>query len=410
MPTPQAAAYTLVIATYVAVYVSMMLGGIPGLRVDRTGAALLGAILLLAGGAISEKDALGSIDVPTLALLFGMMVVSAQFELGGFYEFVTQRMVMRELSPPALLAAVIAVTGGFSAVLTNDVVCVAVAPLLVRTCQRKGLNPVPYLLALACAANVGSASTIIGNPQNILIGESLNLSFNKYFLIAAPPCLIGLAIVWCVIAYLYQDNWTRKVEVPENGPNDHFDRWQTIKGVLVMTALVAGFVLAPWPRELLALAAAGVLLLNRTFHSRRIMGLIDWSLLVLFISLFIVNQAFQLTGGMDKLVSWAESQGIEFQQPVPLYVGSVVLSNLVSNVPAIMLLLPIAPSDSGPLLALSSSLAGNLIIVGSVANIIVVEAARQSGIKINVRTHAQVGVPITLATLAIAGAWLWLFS
>tara|TARA_R110002095_G_scaffold214531_1_gene206716 strand:- start:35290 stop:35733 length:444 start_codon:yes stop_codon:yes gene_type:complete len=138
---------TFVIVVYIVVYLSMLLGGIPGLRVDRTGAALLGAILLLAGGSISEQHALNSIDVPTLALLFGLMVVSAQFQLGGFYTLVTHRVVMFDMAPATLLGVVIAVTAVLSAVLTNDVVCLAVVPLLSRMCFSKQLNPVPYLLA-----------------------------------------------------------------------------------------------------------------------------------------------------------------------------------------------------------------------------------------------------------------------
>lgn len=402
---------TYVVLVYIAVYLSMLLGGIPGLRVDRTGAALLGAILLLAGQGITEQQALNSIDVPTLALLFGLMVVSAQFQLGGFYGYVLQRVVLYDMAPATLLAAVIGLTGALSAILTNDVVCLAVAPLLSRLCLNKRLNPVPFLLALACAANIGSAATLIGNPQNILIGESLQLSFNRYLLIATPPCLLGLALVWWVIVKVYRDQWT--VSPGESIPSEEppFNRWQTLKGTVILLVLVVCFMFAPWPRELLALCAAGVLLLSRTFYSRSVMGLVDWPLLVLFISLFIVNEAFQLAGGMDWLMSHTAAAGISLSEPVPLFVGTAVLSNLVSNVPAIMLLLPVVEGSSmGALLALSSTLAGNFIIVGSVANIIVVEAARQVGIKISFRTHARVGIPVTLGSLLIAGGWLWLVT
>lgn len=400
-----------VILVYVAVYLSMLLGGIPGLRVDRTGAALLGAILLLAGRGISEQQALNAVDVPTLALLFGLMVVSAQFQLGGFYRYVMQRVVMYDMAPTTLLAAVIGLTGALSAILTNDVVCLAVAPLLSRLCLNKHLNPVPFLLGLACAANIGSAATLIGNPQNILIGESLQLSFNRYLLVATPPCLAGLALVWWIIVKVYRDRWAIEPGAGTGEDETLFDRWQTLKGTVILLLLVVCFMFAPWPRELLALCAAGVLLLNRTFYSRNVMGLVDWPLLVLFISLFIVNQAFQLAGGMDWLLNRTSAAGISLSEPVPLFLGTAVLSNLVSNVPAIMLLLPVVEGDRmGALLALSSTLAGNFIIVGSVANIIVVEAARQVGIHISFRTHAKVGVPVTLASLLITGGWLWLVS
>ncbi len=393
---------------FIAVYLGMLLGGIPGLRVDRTGVALLGAILLLAGGGIGEKQALESVDIPTIGLLFGLMVVSAQFQLGGFYGWITRRVVAADLSPPALLALVIGLAGLLSAALTNDVVCLVMAPLLLRLCVGRQLNPVPYLLALACSANVGSAATLIGNPQNILIGEALNVSFNGYLLTALPPVVMGSAVIWLTIAGLYRGKWRRDAE-PLPDVEESFDRWQTLKGLIVVILLLAAFVATPWPREIVALVAAGVLLLSRTFHSRKMTGLIDWHLIMLFICLFIVNEAFQMTGGMDWVVNKTEAAGVSLEQPATLFVATAVLSNLVSNVPAVMLLLPLSQGqDVGALLALSSTLAGNLIIVGSVANIVVVEAARQGGVRIDVWTHARVGVPVTLVTLIIAAGWLWL--
>lgn len=397
---------------FVAVYVGMLLGGIPGLRVDRTGVALLGAIILLAGGGISEREALASVDVPTLALLFALMIVSAQLHLGGFYTWVTRLAVATELSPHVLLAVLVGLSGLLSAVLTNDVVCLAMAPPLIRLCLDRQLNPVPYLIALACSANVGSAATIIGNPQIVLIGESLKLSFNGYLITSLVPVLLGLIVVWLIIVWHFRHDWrlepTTQLPAEDDEP---FLRGQTIKGLLVVGMLVVCFMATDWPREIVALGGAGFLLLNRTFQSRKIVGLIDWPVLLLFIGLFVVNGAFQSTGGTEWLVGAAERAGLELTKPTTLFVVTAVLCNLVSNVPAVMLLLPFAQSpEVGPLLALSSTLSGNLIIVGSVANIIVVEAARQSGIRIDVRTHAKVGVPVTLVTLLIAAAWLAVMS
>ncbi|WP_417388183.1 anion transporter [Gimesia sp.] len=401
----------LIIAIYICVYLSMLLGGIPGLKVDRTGAALLGAIILLAGRCLTEQQALESIDVPTLALLFGMMVISAQLRLGGFYGRITNRIVNHDLSPSLLLASVIGFGGALSAFLTNDVVCLAVTPSLTQLCLRKKLNPVPFLIALACAANIGSAATLIGNPQNILIGESLHISFNGYLLIALPICLLGLIVVWGVLVFQYQRQWSLESEAAADDGENAFSSWQTGKGLIVLTLLVLGFMLAPWPRELLALGAAGILLFSRTFYSRNVMGLVDWPLLVLFISLFIVNQAFQLAGGMDWIMARTHAAGISLEDPGTLFLSTAILSNLVSNVPAIMLLLPMTEgSEMGPLLAISSTLAGNFIIVGSVANIIVVESARLAGVKIDFRTHARVGVPVTIISLLVAWFWLQLFS
>ncbi|MEM7138004.1 MAG: anion transporter [Myxococcota bacterium] len=396
-----------VITVFVAVYVGMLLGGVPGLRVDRTGVALIGAIVLLAGGGISEEGALDSLDVPTLALLFGLMVLSAQLELGGFYQKVASDVGQMEISPSALLCVVVVVTGLLSAILTNDVVCLAVAPLLANTCLRRGLDPVPFLLGLACAANVGSAATIIGNPQNILIGESLDLSFGSYLSRALPITLVNLALVWGIIAGLQRGRWHQ--EPRETKPDAvSFDRFQTAKGILVLGVLVVGFLFTDIPREMLAISGAAVLLLSRRFHSSRIVKLVDWPLIVLFVSLFVINAAFQDAGGTDALVSGLDDRGVRLESPGVMFIVTAVLSNLVSNVPAVMLMLPLAKgSDPGLVLALSSTLAGNLIVVGSVANIIVIAAAQQEGVSISPWAHARVGVPVTLATLAIAALFLF---
>jgi Na+/H+ antiporter NhaD/arsenite permease-like protein len=188
-----------------------------------------------------------------------------------------------------------------------------------------------------------------------------------------------------------------------------FDRWQTAKGLTVAAIVVFVFLAAPWPRELAALAGAGFLLLSRRLHSRHMLGLVDWELLVLFIGLFVVNRAFEQTGLTAEAVRTLSESGLHLEQPGLLFVMTVVLSNVVSNVPAVMLLLPLATHPmAGTLLALASTLAGNLLIVGSIANIIVVDAAERRGVRIDWYRHARVGVPVTLATLAISGLYLWL--
>jgi len=396
----------LVLGVFILVYVGMVLGEIPGLALDRTGIALLGAIVMLASGRLTLSQAWAAVDLPTIALLFGLMVVSAQFRLGGFYSHVTRRLAAAKAGPSALLALLIAVVALLSALLANDVVCLAVAPVLVEGCARRRLNPIPFLLGLACAANVGSAATLIGNPQNMLIGQVLKLSFGGYLATAAVPSLLGLAATWAVIVGLYRKKWEKVTAVsPVAAPA--FNPWQTGKGMAVIVILIAAFLLAPWPREVMALAAAGVLLLSRRMASREMLGLVDWQLLALFVGLFVVNRALAESGMLARGMAAVGAAGVDVRQPVPLFIVTVVLSNLVSNVPATMLLLPAASHPlAGPILALSSTLAGNLIIVGSIANIIVVDQARALGVELGWKEHARAGVPVTLATLAIAAGWL----
>lgn len=408
---------TTVLIVFGLVYLGMILGGLPFFQLDRTGIALLGAIVLVAAGDVSLEEAGRSIHAPTLILLFAFMVLSAQLRLGGFYPFVTRRIAALPVTPPLLLGALIVVVGVLSAVFSNDIICLAMAPVLVDACLARRLDPVPYLLALACAANVGSALTLIGNPQNMLIGETLHLSFGGYLREAALPVLLGLAATWGLIVWQTGGQWDSPgtLRSDQAGPERRdggqavFDRWQTIKGLTVAATLVIVFLASPWPRESAALAGAGLLMLSRKLHSRHMLGLVDWELLVLFIGLFVVNHAFQQTGLPAEAVRRLAEAGLHLEQPGPLFALTFLLSNVVSNVPAVMLLLPLATHPmAGTLLALASTLAGNLLIVGSIANIIVVDAAQRRGLSIDWRRHARVGVPVTLVTLAISWAYLWL--
>lgn len=426
------------LGVFAVVYLGMLLGRLPRLQLDRTGVALLGAIALVALGVVTIEEASRAVDLPTIALLFALMVLSAQLRLGGFYDRVAEAVTRGGLAPPRLLLAVVLLAGSLAAVFTNDIVCLAVAPVLIDGCRRRGLDPVPFLLGLACAANVGSAATLIGNPQNILIGEKLGLSFAGYLADAGVPAALGLGATWAVIARQQRGRWTAEpgaaaaeaaavdavatdaVSTPGTGLTDEpapaLDRWQTAKGLLVTAALLVVFLATGVPRDLAALAAAGILLCNRRLHSRRMLGLVDWQLLVLFCGLFVVNHALEATGVTARAIAALGAAGIDLASPGWLFAATVALSNTVSNVPAAMLLVPVAaglPDGyplAGPLLALTSTLAGNLLIVGSIANLIVADAAGRHGIALGWRRHARTGVPVTLVTLALAMGWLWLRS
>jgi len=407
---------TTILLIFGVVYLGMILGGLPFLSLDRTGIALLGAIALIGAGAINLEEAWQAVHVPTLILLFAFMVVSAQLRMGGFYTWVTHQTGHLALSPPKLLAALIAIVAALSAVFSNDVVCLAMAPVLIDVCLARRLNPIPFLLALACSANVGSALTLIGNPQNMLIGERLKLSFSGYLLEAAIPVVLGLFVVWGVIVLSSRRAWALAAEEAATDalpahlePAPRVDRWQTAKGLSVAAVVFILFLFAPVPREVVALTAAGVLMMSRRLHSRKMLGLVDWQLLVLFIGLFVVNHGLEKTGLIHQFVGRMAALGVDLHEPLPLFVASFALSNIVSNVPAVMLLLPVATHElAGPLLALASTLAGNLLIVGSIANIIVVDAAHRRGLTIDWKRHARIGIPVTLATMAISWLYLWL--
>jgi Na+/H+ antiporter NhaD/arsenite permease-like protein len=407
---------SLVVAVFVAVYVGMIAGRVPGLRIDRSGIALLGAIVVVAAGRLDTRQAWQAIDAETIALLLGLMVVSAQLRLGGFYTAVARRIAGAALGPEALLGLLCAVVGLLAALLSNDVVCLAMAPVLVQGCVRRGLDPVPFLLALAAAANVGSAATLIGNPQNMLIGAALDLSFAGYLGDALVPSVLGCATVWWWGCRCYRGRFERRLELAVPAEVDRpFDRWQTGKGLAVLGLLVLAFLFAPLPREVSALAAAGLLLLSRRMHSREMLGLVDWQLCVLFAGLFIVHAALTSTGLPAEVLAGLEGTALDPTEPAVLGAATVVLSNLVSNVPAVMLMLPAVEDPAGgALLALSSTLAGNLLLVGSIANLIVVEQARALGVAPRRRSwaleHLRFGLPVTALTLVPAAAWVWAFA
>jgi Na+/H+ antiporter NhaD/arsenite permease-like protein len=404
-----------VVAVFAIVYLGMFLGGLPRLKLDRSGVALLGAIAVIALAGLPVEDAARAIDLPTIVLLFAFMVVSAQMRLGGFYGAVTRRVGDMPLSRSGLLAALILVAGALSAVFSNDIVCLAMTPVVARLCLRRGIDPLPFLIGLACAANIGSAATLIGNPQNMLIGSVLQLPFAGYVRQALPPVLIGLALLWGWLAFGPGRGSPHPGSLPPAGEGTDadaepaFDGWQTAKGLFVAGALLLIFLFTNWPRDVAALVGAGVLLLSRRLHSSHVLGLVDWPLLILFMGLFVVNHAFETTGLAAQAVAWLGTQGVHLTDPGPLLVAGAVLSNLVSNVPAVMLLLPhLAGSgeQAGVMLALVTTFAGNLLLVGSIANLIVADLARQQGIEIHWKRHAVTGIPVTLITLGVVWGWV----
>lgn len=392
------------------VYAGMLFGNWPGLALDRTGIALLGAIAFIGIQNIPIYEAASYIDLSALAILFSFMVISAQFYYSGFYTNIVDRMQKWRFSPSHLLLVVILISGLLSAILLNDIVCLALAPLIIRGCNNKKLNPLPYLLGLACGSNIGSGLTLIGNPQNLLIGQSLSIPFAQYLKYSLVPCLFGLAATWYTIKFYTKTNWFK-----ENQEIDFkaipFDFWQSIKGVILILILLVMFFFFNVPHDHISLIAAGFLLLSRRMTSQKMLSFIDWQLLILFIGLFIVNRAFLNTGALDSFIVLLNHYQIDIHTPFWLFLIAILLSNVVSNVPAVMLLLPFVKTHfTGSLLAIASTLAGNMFIVGSIANLIVITQAAQYGIKINWKSHLRVGLPITLITLIIAAIWLYLIT
>jgi len=403
----------LILVVFFVVYLGMLLGNIPGLALDRTGIAVVGAIALVVGGVLTPRQAWAAVDVGTMALLFGLMLVSAQLRLGGFYTAVTRRLGSGVMGPMTLLGLLVGAAGVLSALLSNDIVCLGMAPVVLEAAHRRKLNPVPYLLALAFAANTGSAATLIGNPQNILIGERAGLGFSRYLLDGGVPAFLGLGLVWAAVAWTWRGRFKEDssswkpagIELPE------FSLWHSSKGFLVLATVVGLFLLGTPSRAVVALGAGALLLVNRELTSRRLLHLVDWNLLLLFIGLFVVTGTLVETGLAARGLGSLEAQGIPLHTPTGLAAVTLLASNLFSNVPAVMLLLPVVRgTQDAVILALVSTFAGNLLLVGSVANIIVASVAQDSGVSIGWREHAKIGVPLTLVLIALALTWVHLLG
>lgn len=397
---------------FVVTYLGLAAGRIPGLALDRTGIALLGAIAMVVAGVLGVPEAVAAIDVPTILLLYGLMVLSAQLRLGGFYTWAAMRMTAFLGRPRLFLLACMGTAAALSAVLANDIVCLAFTPVLALSLRAAGRRPVPFLVGLAVASNIGSAATIIGNPQNMLIGQVGGLDFARFLAYCGPPSLAALAGSYLLILRLARrDIAVREATGEEEIGGDgwpRIDEWQTAKG-LVMVLLLVGFFFTAVPRELSCLAAAGVLLCSRRLHSRRILGLVDWHLITLFVGLFVVVAGIEAAGVPARALEALAGRGIDLGRPAAIAAVAAVLSNLVSNVPATMLLVRFLPAgDPAPwyALALATTFAGNLILLGSIANLIVVEQAASLGLRISFREHARLGVPVTLLSFVLLAAWI----
>ncbi|MSO55267.1 MAG: anion transporter [Rhodospirillales bacterium] len=402
----------LVIGVFVATYIGMALGRVPPLKIDRTGIALLAVGVLLALGAVDLASAGRSIDTGTLVLLFALMILSAQFGGAGFYDYCARAIVQAQASPTTLLALTVAISGGLSAVLANDVVVFAMTPLLCVGLRGRGLDPRPLLIGLAGAANAGSAATVIGNPQNILIGQVGGLDFWTFLAVCSVPALVSLVIVFVVVRVVWRSALARPaVPPPYDIVRPTVDRWQMIKGVLATLLLVAMFA-PPVPREIGAIVIAAALLASRTLASRDMIGSVDWHLLLLFACLFTVTGAFAATGFAGDGLAWIQTQGVRLDSLAVLFPLVLVASNTIGNVPAVVLITAVWPEASEGAyyaLALLTTLAGNLLLLGSMANLIVAERAAAAGVRLGFADFARAGIPMGLASMAVAAVWLVLW-
>jgi Na+/H+ antiporter NhaD/arsenite permease-like protein len=402
----------IVLLILILTYVGMAAGRIAWLQVDRTGIALLAVIALLASGQMTLDDFGSAVDLPTLAFLFAMMIISAQFAESGFIDLCARTITESRRGAAALLALTVAIGGGLAAMLATDILIVAISPLLIVGARSRGLDPRPLLIALAAATNAGSAATLIGNPQNILIGALGRLDFWTFLTICAVPAMFSLVVVFVVVWLQWHERITRTVLAATLEPTPvtvhPLDRNQTIKGATAMLALLILFA-TPLPREIGALIIAALLLASRKITSRRMIAAVDWPLLLLVACLFGITGALNHVGLAAQILDFLTEHGLLPGSLLLLTPYTLVASNAIGGVPGAMLFLelwPTAPPGVLYALAVLSSLAGNLLLTGSLTNVLIAEHADRMGARLTFPEHARAGVPIAILSIGFALFWL----
>ncbi len=386
---------------FAATYLILAIGRLPGFRVDRTGAAIIGASLMIAFNVLTLDEAYAAINFDTIILLFGTMIVVANLRLSGFFNLVSEWVMTHAHHPVTLLAAIVVVSGFFSAFFVNDTMCLVLTPLVLEVVLALRRNPVPYLLAVAMASNIGSVATITGNPQNMMIGAFSGIRYREFAAALAPVGAIGLLVVVPVIVAVYRSEFRDAAHVTPARSRIHVDRPLMWKSLVASAAMIVFFFLG-WPVPKVAIVTGALLLLTRRVKPEKVYREINFALLVLFAGLFIVIAAVEKVSLPALLLNAVSDRPLGRHAVLAGFTS--VLSNLVSNVPAVLLFKPIIPHLADPkkawlTVAMASTLAGNLTVLGSIANLIVIQLARRR-VEISFWEYFKVGAPVTAVTVA----------
>lgn len=398
----------ITVIIFVATYTIVAIGKLPGYRIDRAGAALLGAALLVGLDIMSPAEVYEAINFDTITLLLGMMIVVANMRVSGFFRIINAAILKNIRYPALLLLAIVLASGVLSAFLVNDTICLVMTPLVLELVLRMKRNPIPYLLAIAMASNIGSVATITGNPQNMIIGSVSGISYSHFAATLSPVALSGLVIVFAFIALTYRSEFLTKERLPEASVKVHYHHALVAKTSLITLAMVILFFMGQ-PVAKVAIVGGAILLLTRRVNPGKIYREIDWPLLIMFIGLFVV------VAGLEKAVIGPEAlaavASLRLDSAPVLATVTAVLSNIVSNVPAVLILKPFVvpladPEKAWLVIAMAATLAGNFTLVGSVANLIVAQRAKTFGVELGFWTYFKAGAPVTILTIVMGTLWL----
>ncbi|HUF26916.1 MAG TPA: anion transporter [Gemmatimonadaceae bacterium] len=390
---------------FLLTYLLIAVQQVPGLRLNRPAASLLGAVAMIAIGGLTLEEAYAAVDLDVIVFLLGVLLLTGYLELGGFFEWAAAGIVARMHSARTLLAALVGTSGVLSAFFINDTICLVFTPLILAALRPLGLPPIPFLLAIALSANVGSAMTITGNPQNMLIGIASGIGYARFAASLALPALGGLVIVYLVLARVHRADLSQPLTRTVRVEGYSVDRTLITRALLVFGGALAGW-LAGFSLPLVAIAAGALMIAIAQRDPAEAFARVEWSLLLFFAAIFIVMQGVRDLPLVESLTDTAAGRlgGAPWRDAGITSAAMLALSNLVSNVPAVILWLPIVPRLADAdfiwlVLAMSSTFAGNLTLLGSMANLIVAERAQARGVHLGFGAYLRVGVPVTLLTL-----------
>jgi Na+/H+ antiporter NhaD/arsenite permease-like protein len=390
------------VAIFIATYAVVAVGKVPVYRIDRAGAALLGGSLMVGIGVLTPEEAYRAIDFDTITLLLGMMIVVANLRVSGFFRLVTDWIATHVHRPFTLLVAIVLASGTLSAFLVNDTICLVMTPLVLELVTAVKRNPIPYLLAVATASNIGSAATITGNPQNIIIASLSQIPYGIFAGSLAPVAAIGLVMTVLLIALAHRGEFFTSERLEKTAMPTHHHGPLVAKTVIVMMVMIVLFFLGQ-PAAKVAIVGGAFLLFTRRVRPQKIYIEIDWPLLPMFIGLFVV------VAGLEKTVLTPEITAaaghLRLDSSVVLAGITAVLSNIVSNVPAVLLLKAFVPGLDDPqrawlVIAMAATFAGNFTLVG-VANLIVAQRAKARGVEIGFWAYFRIGASLSLLTILV---------
>ena len=406
-------AFVAAAAIFVVTYVLLSVRNLGRFPLDRPSVALLGGALMLAFGILTPADAMASINLDVILLLVGMMILVSGLDVCGFFDLVSTRIAARARTQFTLLAGLMVAAAFLSAVVLNDAIALLMTPIVVRSARTLRVRPVPYLVALAIAANIGSVATEVGNPQNAYIAIVSGIPFLSFTAILLPVMLVCLGLSIGLVWFAFRKDLAAPLTRVTEMPPIRLQRTGLAVTLGIAFAVVIGFFLStpPW-LPLIAIAGGAFVLFLLPFVStssaRVLVGKVDWTIVLFFVGLFVLIGGIQvsgLSGGITAAFTDAfggQSGGLAWLTGL-----SAVLSNLMSNVPAVLLLGEVVKGAGGSnllwlALASSSTLAGNATILGAACNVIVVQIASREGVEVSMKEFIKAGLPVTLVTLLVS--------